>query len=71
MLDTPVGVTTALPTAVIVPAEAVSALPDGKAVLPISTEAVPIDISNSGSLAATTVSCESPVIEKVPMDEVN
>ena len=31
---------------------------------------MPIDISNSGSLAATTVNCESPVIEKVPMDAV-
>ena len=48
VFDTPVGVTIALPTAVIVPEDAVSALPDGKAVLPISTEAVPIDMSNSG-----------------------
>ena len=32
--------------------------------------AVPTKISSSGSLAATTVTCESPVIEKVPIDEV-
>ena len=29
-----------------------------------------IEISSLGSLAATTVTCESPVIEKVPIDEV-
>ena len=38
VLDTPVGVTIALPTAVIDPLDDVSALPHGNAVLPIATE---------------------------------
>ena len=66
----PVGDTIALPVTTSVPILVDKALPDGKAVLPIATATVPILISSSGSLAATIVNCESPDIEKVPIDAV-
>ena len=70
MVAIPVSVTFAFPVIVKDPKLGVITLPEGKAVLPISTDAVPIDMSSSGSLAATIVSCESPEIEKVPIEEV-
>ena len=53
-----------------VPTAEVIALPDGNTTNSGSASAVPKEISSWGSLAATTVTCESPDIEKVPIDEV-
>ena len=66
----PEGDTIAFPVTTSVPRLAVIAFPVGKAVLPIATATLPVLISSSGSLAATIVNCESPDIEKVPIDDV-
>ena len=66
----PEAVTTDVPVTVKDPRLEVIALPGGKAVLPIDTATVPTVASSSGSLAATIVNCESPDIEKVPIDDV-
>ena len=67
---TPVGEITPVPVTVKEPKLLVIAFPEGKAVLPIATDTVPVSASISGSLAATTVNVESPDIENVPIDAV-
>ena len=67
---TPEGETTDVPTTLNDPRLEVIAFHGGKAVLPISTTAVPTSAYISGSLAATMVNCESPDIENVPIDVV-
>jgi len=67
---TPVGEITPVPVTVKEPRLEVIAFPGGKAVLPMVTDTLPVRASISGSLAATTVSCASPDIENVPIDDV-